>query len=343
MRISSRKGECPECGDDSFSPSRAHGIEVVLKVLLPYNPYRCSNCNTRFWAPTSFKNYLGNIFYLCVFLSLLALLFSQKLFDDSSRSAFQEGGLSSPTGSEAELGSTIGNAIKLEQELNQTSGGVSETEVAKRYLTQKPSKSLQEKIVVEEKLEQKASAAAITRVKPLIEEPVVENRNPEKTIATKRPLKLVEKTSLKGGSVADENAKAIAFSAANSSTAINKSKLQTSQSSRDVVLSQIENWRAAWENQDVARYLASYSFRFKPEKGMPYAVWQKKRRATLLKPTWVKLATSNFDMKFSDNNRRVTVRFNQDYAASNYADKSRKELVLILQGGNWNIIQERSL
>ena len=112
---------------------------------------------------------------------------------------------------------------------------------------------------------------------------------------------------------------------------------------RKVVLDQIENWRTAWQSQDVARYLASYSFNFKPEKASTYLVWQKKRRGTLLKPSWIKLVLSDFQMDFSDNHAYVNVSFLQDYAASNYAEKSRKELTLMLQGDNWNIIRERSL
>jgi len=311
MRISTEKGDCPECGDDSFSPSRAHGFEILFKVLTPYSPFRCTICNTRFWASTGLRGYISNVLYVCVFIALLALLFSQKLFDDSSRSALQESNALSVK-AKTEIGSAISDAIKLEQELKLELNGSTETT---------------------ERNTLKAEAVSPPVVKtssPPVSPPPANNAKVTQRIAAVNLPAKAEPVTLK--TPVKPNQQVGAKVVAN-----NKQQL------RDTVLDQVENWRAAWENQDVARYLASYSVKFKPEKGIKNADWSKKRRATLLKPEWVKLSTRDLQTIFSNNNRRVIVTFEQDYAASNYADLTRKELVLILQGGNWNIIRERSL
>ena len=134
------------------------------------------------------------------------------------------------------------------------------------------------------------------------------------------------------------------FNLVNQSTLknVNDSEFNIEQE-RESVLKQVENWRSSWENQDVMRYLASYSVSFEPEKNLAYAVWQKQRRTTLLKPSWIKLDIDGLAINFSEDNRQVSVRFLQDYSASNYSEKSQKELILELKEDNWNIIRERSL
>ena len=339
MRTNKERNCCPNCGDDSFSPSRTQGLETLIKGLSPFSPFRCSMCNTRFWASTGWVSYLGNIFYVLVFVALLALLFSQKLFDDSSRAELQQRNVAKVKDN-MEIGSAISEAIKLEQELR--------SDLNSQLEKQSPPLSPESDKRFDKGLDKVVKKAEKTTEN--------ETSQPFKPKSQSRQTDSTTQALANHDSVVKSVVKSVAFKTpvvepikepTTLSKPINRPVDQESakneQQLRGEVLDQIENWRAAWENQDVARYLASYSIMFKPEKNITYAAWQKKRRTTLLKPTWVKLNASDFKMNFSENNKQVSVTFLQDYAASNYVDKSTKKLTLVLQGGNWNIVREQSL
>ncbi len=104
------------------------------------------------------------------------------------------------------------------------------------------------------------------------------------------------------------------------------------------VLDTLGQWRAAWEAQDVKRYLGFYSARFVP-KNVSLTQWRIQRERSLKRPEWIKI---RFDAPiFSLSDEQISVRFKQHYNASNYQDVVMKELVMVREKVGWKIIRER--
>jgi len=107
----------------------------------------------------------------------------------------------------------------------------------------------------------------------------------------------------------------------------------------------LASWRSAWQDQDVARYLASYSRKMTP-KGATFSQWAAKRKKRITKPQWVRVEINGPAVKILSPKAgmpQAKVTFQQIYRASNFSDTSQKELLFRKEGDNWNIIKETSL
>ncbi|MCW8890921.1 MAG: tetratricopeptide repeat protein [Sedimenticola sp.] len=115
---------------------------------------------------------------------------------------------------------------------------------------------------------------------------------------------------------------------------------ELSEAIKSELLEALDQWRSAWETQAIMQYLGFYSVKFSPD-GMTLDQWRAKRERSIARPEWIKIRLENPELTLA--NARVSIRFRQDYRASNYRDVVNKELVFVREGAGWKIISERVL
>ena len=111
-------------------------------------------------------------------------------------------------------------------------------------------------------------------------------------------------------------------------------------SERDAVLAQVNGWAKAWASQNVDSYLGYYSQQFEPPKGLSRKAWSDERRARIEGKGRIRVEVSAPEVAVNGNTAKVT--FRQTYESDRLTAKSRKTLVLIKNGGKWQIKQESS-
>jgi colicin import membrane protein len=117
-----------------------------------------------------------------------------------------------------------------------------------------------------------------------------------------------------------------------------KAKPDTSEN--DAVLSQVHGWAKAWAAQNVDGYLGYYSNEFEPPKGLSRKAWSDERRARIEGKGSIRVEVANPEVVVTGNTAKVT--FRQTYVSDRLTAKSRKTLVLVKNGGKWQIKQESS-
>ena len=106
-------------------------------------------------------------------------------------------------------------------------------------------------------------------------------------------------------------------------------------------LDMVAAWASAWSQQRVDDYLSFYSDDFRPPRGMGLAEWGELRRSRFLKPRRIEVGITELDAVL-ESPRRCRVSFLQFYASDSYRDTTRKILVLTLEDGRWQILEERA-
>jgi len=105
----------------------------------------------------------------------------------------------------------------------------------------------------------------------------------------------------------------------------------------------IESWRKAWQKGATKSYLSHYSNSFKPSSFLPLNEW-KAQQATLVNPeSKIEVNLTDFDVSFSDENKRAVALFTQSYFSTKYAEVTRKRLELINEEDEWKIVSEREV
>jgi ketosteroid isomerase-like protein len=117
-----------------------------------------------------------------------------------------------------------------------------------------------------------------------------------------------------------------------------KAKPDTSE--RDAVLAQVHGWAKAWTSQNVDSYLGYYSQQFEPPKGLSRKAWADERRARIEGKGRINVEVGGPEVVVNGDTARVT--FRQTYESDRLTARSRKTLVLIKNGGKWQIKQESS-
>lgn len=110
-------------------------------------------------------------------------------------------------------------------------------------------------------------------------------------------------------------------------------------SRQQAVTDALQGWAQAWSQQDVNRYLASYSNRYTPGNGVSLDTWKQQRRARLTAPTSINIEVRNPQVEMIDENR-ARVRFVQVYQSNSYADQVTKVMELVREGRSWRIVSE---
>jgi Flp pilus assembly protein TadD len=106
------------------------------------------------------------------------------------------------------------------------------------------------------------------------------------------------------------------------------------------VLAVLSKWQAAWAGKDIEAYLGYYAKGFKPVK-MNRVAWEADRRVKLNKPGPIQL--NIVEPTFETEGGVLKVIFTQEYASSNFRDKSRKRMDWVQEGGEWRIQREAAL
>jgi len=111
-------------------------------------------------------------------------------------------------------------------------------------------------------------------------------------------------------------------------------------SERDAVIAQVNGWAKAWAAQNVDSYLGYYSQQFEPPKGVSRKAWADERRARIEGKGRIHVEIAAPEVKIDGNTARVT--FRQTYESDRLSARSRKTLVMVKNGGKWQIKQEVS-
>ncbi|NYE63340.1 ketosteroid isomerase-like protein [Duganella sp. 1224] len=111
-------------------------------------------------------------------------------------------------------------------------------------------------------------------------------------------------------------------------------------SERDAVLAQVHAWAKAWAAQNVDSYLAYYGPQFEPPKGLSRKAWAEERRARIEGKGRIQVEVASPEVTVNGSTARVT--FRQTYESDRLTARSRKTLVMVKNGGKWQIKQEIS-
>ncbi|MGM0593403.1 MAG: L,D-transpeptidase Cds6 family protein [Pseudomonadota bacterium] len=104
----------------------------------------------------------------------------------------------------------------------------------------------------------------------------------------------------------------------------------------------MHDWATAWAEQDVEGYLAAYSERFEPGRGLSQEQWRAQRRNRIRRPAFIQLELSELEVVMEEAGR-ARVELVQQYRSDTYRDRTRKRFGLIRQDGDWQILSEKTL
>lgn len=103
----------------------------------------------------------------------------------------------------------------------------------------------------------------------------------------------------------------------------------------------VESWADAWESKNVKKYLSFYASDFKTPDGESRSNWASSRKERINRPKHIEVKVSRIAVDLTDNSH-ATVKFHQDYRASNFKASGPKTLLMVKSGGSWFIQEERA-
>lgn len=101
----------------------------------------------------------------------------------------------------------------------------------------------------------------------------------------------------------------------------------------------VTRWAQAWSARDVDTYLAAYARDFAAS-GMTRADWEAQRRARITAPKSIEVKIS--DLKIEQQGDSASATFRQTYRSDRLSSTATKTLKLVLQNGEWRIVDETS-
>ncbi len=101
----------------------------------------------------------------------------------------------------------------------------------------------------------------------------------------------------------------------------------------------VRDWAQAWSDQRVDDYLGYYSRGFLTPGDVSREAWEAGRRRRVERPRFIKLSVEFLESEFVDAGRGW-IRFRQSYWSNGFQDTVVKKLELILEDGEWKILQE---
>lgn len=103
---------------------------------------------------------------------------------------------------------------------------------------------------------------------------------------------------------------------------------------------QIGAWALAWMEHRSEDYLSFYSLDFRPSDGLRREAWEAQRRERVgrRRPISVILRDPAVSLSGAE---AAQVTFLQSYESDTYRDQVKKTLALVLEGGEWKIVEER--
>lgn len=106
------------------------------------------------------------------------------------------------------------------------------------------------------------------------------------------------------------------------------------------VLNVVNGWAKTWSAKDIKGYLGYYGNDFQTPKGMSRKAWADERQVRIEGKNKIDIQIESPQVTVTGNT--ATVKFRQRYISNRLTANSRKTLVLIKQGGKWQIQQERT-
>jgi tetratricopeptide (TPR) repeat protein len=103
----------------------------------------------------------------------------------------------------------------------------------------------------------------------------------------------------------------------------------------------VENWAEAWSSKNVKKYLTYYSADFKTPDGESRSAWAATRKERINRPKHIEVRVSDIKVDFTDHSH-ATVKFHQNYRASNFKAGGGKTLMMVKSGSSWFIQEERT-
>jgi hypothetical protein len=104
----------------------------------------------------------------------------------------------------------------------------------------------------------------------------------------------------------------------------------------------LSTWIADWQAKDTDRYLRHYDAGFEPADGNSRDSWEQQRRGSIGRAEEIRISYDSLEV-IAEEDSSLTLQFWLHYSASNYADDTLKELVLIKAGDGLLIRNERNL
>lgn len=103
----------------------------------------------------------------------------------------------------------------------------------------------------------------------------------------------------------------------------------------------VEGWAAAWSSRNVKKYLSYYAADFKTPDGESRSSWAASRRDRINRPKHIEVKLSHISVDLTDSTH-ATVKFHQNYRASNFKAAGGKTLLMVKSGSSWFIQEERA-
>jgi tetratricopeptide (TPR) repeat protein len=107
---------------------------------------------------------------------------------------------------------------------------------------------------------------------------------------------------------------------------------------REEVLDTVNGWAKAWGAKDVERHMNFYANDFQAPNGMSRKEWVQECQSRIADKGHISVRIEAPQVILSGNT--ATVKFRQNYVSDRLKEGSRKTLVLVKQGGKWQIRQE---
>ncbi|MFT6915763.1 MAG: type II secretory pathway predicted ATPase ExeA [Motiliproteus sp.] len=104
----------------------------------------------------------------------------------------------------------------------------------------------------------------------------------------------------------------------------------------------IAQWEMAWQQQDVNKYLATYSSQFSPQDRMTLERWSEIRALRVSEPDWIKLSITHVNTVQATASH-AEIEFWLSYESSDYQDKTLKKLMLEKENEKWLIVRETNI
>lgn len=195
----------------------------------------------------------------------------------------------------------------------------------------------------EAKAEKMPAAAALAQTTPKLEAKAVAKSAPAAVVpapavaAPATTVAVASKVEIKPAkpSVAEVAPVAVAKTAVPSRAPEAKSAAQVAAAE---VESAVNAWAAAWQKQDMQRYLDAYSEKFVPADGASLAKWKEARRVRIVGKNSISVSLQN--IRVSVDGDQATAKFRQRYVAGSLNTSTRKTLSLRNERGSWRIVRE---
>ena len=112
------------------------------------------------------------------------------------------------------------------------------------------------------------------------------------------------------------------------------------ESPNNQVLAAVHRWADAWSRRDADAYLSFYASDFAPPKGQTRSAWERLRRSRVTAPKSISVTIESPRVTLQGD-KRATVRFHQTYHSNRFNGAAFKTLVMVKNGGEWRIQQEK--